>query len=1063
MKRVLFPFICYSALLLANPKDGVVVSGEATIQALHENVLEVRTGKRAIINWKEFSIAPGETTRFVQPGVDSAVLSRITGGKLSEIQGMLEANGRVYLVNPQGIIIAKDAVINAAGFIASTLDLLDEDFISGGELRFKGSSLAPLINYGTVKGYEGDVLLLGRFVRNDGKISAPQGMSGLAAAQEIIVRPEGVERIFIVPQMGESGEVGLENSGQIEALQAELKADGNAYKLAINQSGRVDARNLMEKDGRVLLIAEGGRVQMEGSVSAHEVDILGKEIGLLGEAVVEAHGGKVRVESTGLTVVDKKVRIDVSADGDAGSAFIWADKLCQFFGTVKADSKEGDGGFVEVSSPLGLHFYGDVNTLAPKGKPGTLLLDPTDVAIQTNGGTDQNAFLNGQNYMFTAPTAIIDNNHLANLLNTTTSVVISTSNTTANFPSQGLISVNDPVVWNSASSLTLQADSTITIIKDIISNGVGGISISSLTDIFFGTTSAPVQVTTNTGPLTLAALGDITLTVIPLPVRVGSFFGSTSTTAGGSLTLQGGSDICQFITASGGSNTFTIGKDVNVLGGSFPTGITQIGSIQPNTNSNIHFAFVGGDVNVIGGDVFAQIGHFASAAVTTTMAGDILFDRIGGDVNVIAGSGAIAGLAQIGHFASQASASFTASGNIALSEVNGDISLIGSDVGFTGSAIIGHGNEFPTSSAQFYSGSITIHQNRQPGLSDPAILLQPGTALDAHAVIGFEFQSFLNSTVRSSGISITSNGPIELQGSNAATHAVIGYYDPLNTTVADVKIDLIDVTTSKDLLLTPGNVGLGGDGAAFIGTSRVLSTGPAHSDVNIVAQNVILNGAPSGSVGLAEIANSAIGDSNRRTVNILAHGNIEVGVTGAVPDSAILYSSGPLTAIADVDIELGPNSFVENGNFALDLVVDNAFPKSPALGPGSFIIDAGADLNSPGPLQIFTSRRSQNQINAPLNGVTFVPGPYLLDTPTEQWGTYFPSSFGGAPFTIFYKDQIPSFLPELSPAFVEFFDLVKTYNNFIYTLRCFKIGKDNYPVYLREERTYNTKYADTLD
>ena len=114
----------------ANPTGPSVVSGAATFNAVGKN-LTVTNAPGAIINWQGFSIRPDEVTRFVQSGAASAVLNRVTGAEHSEILGQLLSNGRVFLINPNGITIGAGARIDTAGFVASSLNLSDDDFLAG--------------------------------------------------------------------------------------------------------------------------------------------------------------------------------------------------------------------------------------------------------------------------------------------------------------------------------------------------------------------------------------------------------------------------------------------------------------------------------------------------------------------------------------------------------------------------------------------------------------------------------------------------------------------------------------------------------------------------------------------------------------------------------------------------------------------------------------------------------------------------------------------------------------------------------------------------------------------
>jgi len=127
-----------------------VSHGSATIDQ-NGNTLTINQGTdRLIMGWHSFSIGQGETTRFVQPSSSSMALNRVNGGTRSMIEGRLEANGGVILINPAGITVTKSGMVNVNTFIGSTHDITDDEFLKGGALNFKGTSDASIENLGTI-------------------------------------------------------------------------------------------------------------------------------------------------------------------------------------------------------------------------------------------------------------------------------------------------------------------------------------------------------------------------------------------------------------------------------------------------------------------------------------------------------------------------------------------------------------------------------------------------------------------------------------------------------------------------------------------------------------------------------------------------------------------------------------------------------------------------------------------------------------------------------------------------------------------------------------------------
>ena len=112
------------------PGTATVINGVVNVQRFTDGV-QVTNTPGAIVHWDRFSIGAGNTVRFVQQGPSSAVLNRVTGNTPSQIHGALQSNGRVFLLNPNGILFGAGARVDVAGLLASTLDIADQDFLDG--------------------------------------------------------------------------------------------------------------------------------------------------------------------------------------------------------------------------------------------------------------------------------------------------------------------------------------------------------------------------------------------------------------------------------------------------------------------------------------------------------------------------------------------------------------------------------------------------------------------------------------------------------------------------------------------------------------------------------------------------------------------------------------------------------------------------------------------------------------------------------------------------------------------------------------------------------------------
>ena len=1034
------------SLLFAKPKGASVKSGTADIRSMG-SVMEVQASERTIIHWDEFSIHAGEALSFVQPSVDSAVLNRVMSG-MSQIDGQLLANGRVYLLNPNGIVIGKEGVVQAASFIASTLDFGNEDFFKNRELLFKGDSQARIVNLGKVEAIGGDVFLLGRAVVNEGLLKASEGVVGIAAAREILLKPSGLQRLFIDPR----------REMQVEEIH------GNAYRYAINQSGTIEASGTKEENGRIFLVADGSAVH-SGILTAKggAVHLLGEKVAVLEEGKIDVSGdcggGEVliggdfqgkndQIQNAILSVVGEGAEIyaDALENGDGGRVIVWSDETTLMQGSIfaRGGKQSGDGGFVETSGRETLDFRGQVDTTAPFGKTGELLLDPSSIGISSNPTSGIVFDAPTLTYVPTVAVANLEDAVLTAQLNTT-NVTISTA---SGFNVVGNVVFVTDIAWTSNNNFTVLADDAIIVSSNVtISNGLanaGSITFDGGTITIAGRVSMSnghVSFTTNKGDITIATAaasagevtsisgnvtfnssGNIAITANDTAsILVGTTDGGVSMTSLGNLTLTGAPTTTGFahITTGDLSNSFNIGGNLILQGGAASGSFAQIGRTGASS-SNIAFS-VDGDVKVLGGvgsGSYALAGHDRGTVAGSITFADINFNTVGGDVQVIGGTGTDA-FAHIGAVNGSAVSTFLASGDVTLNKVVGDILVQAG----TSDAMIGYGNSV-TPGGDVYTGRVLINM-----AGDTQILSSDTGYAGVGFLAGGTGIAVVSPEVKVSSRSLTLTA-------NNGTDAFVGFYSSDPTPVNSATIVDVNVQTRSDLILNPGMIqAFTFDGSAAIGAFTQSGTATA-GNINIQSGNFFLNGS-SGVVGsFSRILGNA--------VSILSSG-ISIGRGGSNTHSAEISGSHSVLAISDLDIALNPDSFVHSASGDVTLVVDNQDPESPDIGDGQFVIDSGAQLTAGSALRIFTAKRTQNTIAAPLNGVAFVPGVFLVDSNTEQWGVYFPDTFGGDPFTIFYKVGVSNeAFNQHGRVIAEMFQNLQTYDEFLFCCKYFLYGYDKY-------------------
>lgn len=363
---------------LANPTGADVVSGQVGISTPGAGGMVIdQTSNTAIINWQEFSIGDGEYVLFNQPSASAAVLNRVIGGLPSDILGDLTANGRVFLINPQGIMFGAGSRIDVGALVATTHDISDEDFLSGNYV-FAGNSAAGVTNAGSIHtGDGGFVILTADHVSNGGTIETPNGDVVLAAGNQLSMQldAEGLVSVSI-DAAAVSDLAGVDNAGEIIASGGAvlLRADVARGLLAnaVNNSGRISAQAIEERGGEIYLVASGGDVTNGGAL-----DVSGQN-GSDGGTVVLAGDRNVTLGSG--SVID-------ASGASGGTVVAIADGLLDDQAGAHIDVSDtgaGNGGKVELSGHERIHIAGSVDL----GSNGHLLIDPATMTIGDGPSVD---------------------------------------------------------------------------------------------------------------------------------------------------------------------------------------------------------------------------------------------------------------------------------------------------------------------------------------------------------------------------------------------------------------------------------------------------------------------------------------------------------------------------------------------------------------------------------------------------------------------------------------------------------------------------------------------------
>lgn len=552
----------FASPLWANPTGAQVVSGSATF-AQQGSTLTVNNSANAIIQWQSFSIPQGAATHFQQPSAASAVLNRVVGPDASQILGTLSSNGKVFLINPQGILFGNQARVDVNGLVASTLNLSNADFLAG-RLNFTSGLLGGEVrNQGRITTPEGgQVHLLGADVINEGQIHSPRGEVLLAAGDRVEILNSATPAVTV--EVTGSAHTAT-NLGQVVADSGRI----GVLAATVRNKGTLNASSAVADGGRIFLKAShdafvdgDGRIVTTGTRGG-SVDVLGDRVAVMDRAAIDASGtdggGHIRVgggfqgkdptvPNATVTYVgpDAQLRSDATENGDGGTTIVWADHTTRAYGrfSARGGMNGGDGGLVETSGLQRLDVRGArADTRAERGSTGEWLLDPVDITILPGlnpayGGTP--------NFSPNTNSTIYSDDIIQAL--GTSNVTISTSAGTGGFGDITIDGTVDTRSYSGTNLLTLTADRDVTLssasllmASPLRLNAGGTILVDQ------GTLSAPsIEINLTSGVLSLTDNGSTFIesdsVVINFSTRTsnGLLLGSTSYVNGDATMPSGG-------------------------------------------------------------------------------------------------------------------------------------------------------------------------------------------------------------------------------------------------------------------------------------------------------------------------------------------------------------------------------------------------------------------------------------------------------------------------------------------------------------------------------------------
>jgi len=397
---------------LSNPVGATVTTGSASI-AISSNQTQInQKSEDVVIDWSSFNIGAGQTTRYVQPNAQAIAVNRIGGNSASQILGTLDANGRIVLINGNGMLFGKGSQVNVGSLVATSTDSSDSDALSGNFTQ-AGNQIASVVNHGRITASQGGlVALVAPSVTNAGTVNAKFGTVAVGAANKFTVDFSGDGLVSFAAQGDVNGKASAINTGSLVGANVSLTthaAEGLATGV-VTMSGIVTAQTARNVGGTILLDAGDGSLSMTGTLNAAgqtgggNIETSGNQVAISG-TVTAGKNGNWKVDPENLTI-DSSAATTIDNALDSGTSV--TEQTTSGAASGYGNQSPGAGDIIVASAlswntaaTLTLNSYHSIYVDAPitvQGGGG-LVFDTN------NGGTGGDYFFqNGASITYPGPT-----------------------------------------------------------------------------------------------------------------------------------------------------------------------------------------------------------------------------------------------------------------------------------------------------------------------------------------------------------------------------------------------------------------------------------------------------------------------------------------------------------------------------------------------------------------------------------------------------------------------------------------------------------------------------------